>query len=133
MRSSMVVGLLPPDTARSPCLLMEMTLSSLVPVHVDDGLAITNSIPLYSWFITELSKELEVVDLGPVSHVPRDSHSTRPLSSKDLPFSKIIRYRSTRHLEHDKLSPFAEFPFVTNSMNFHLPLLIRSLISVTTT
>ena len=39
----------------------------MVPVHVDDGLAVTNSIPLYSWFITELSKELEVVDLGPVS------------------------------------------------------------------
>jgi hypothetical protein len=39
----------------------------LVPVHVDDGLAITNSVPLYNWFIMELSKELEVVDLGPVS------------------------------------------------------------------
>jgi hypothetical protein len=39
----------------------------LVPVHVDDGLAITNSIPLYNWFVSELSKELEIVDLGPVS------------------------------------------------------------------
>ena len=39
----------------------------MVPIHIDDGLAITNSIPLYTWFITELSKELEVVDLGPVS------------------------------------------------------------------
>jgi len=39
----------------------------MVPVHVDDGLAVTNSIPLYNWFITELSRELEVVDLGPVS------------------------------------------------------------------
>jgi hypothetical protein len=39
----------------------------MVPVHVDDGLAVTNSIPLYSWFITELSKELEIIDLGPVS------------------------------------------------------------------
>jgi len=39
----------------------------MVPVHVDDSLAVTNSIPLYNWFITELSKELEVVDLGPVS------------------------------------------------------------------
>ena len=39
----------------------------MVPVHVDDGLAVTNSIPLYTWFIAELSKELEVVDLGPVS------------------------------------------------------------------
>jgi len=39
----------------------------MVPVHVDDGLAVTNSIPLYTWFIAELSRELEVVDLGPVS------------------------------------------------------------------
>jgi len=39
----------------------------MITVHVDDGLAVTNSIPLYNWFITELSKELEVVDLGPVS------------------------------------------------------------------
>jgi len=39
----------------------------MVPIHVDDGLAVTNSIPLYTWFIFELSKELEVVDLGPVS------------------------------------------------------------------
>ena len=39
----------------------------MVPVHVDDGLAVTNSIPLYNWFIAELSKELEVIDLGPVS------------------------------------------------------------------
>jgi len=39
----------------------------LVPVHINNGLAITNSIPLYNWFISELSKELEVIDLGPVS------------------------------------------------------------------
>jgi len=39
----------------------------MVPIHVDDGLAITNSIPLYTWFISELSKELEIADLGPVS------------------------------------------------------------------
>ena len=38
-----------------------------VPVHVDDGLAITNSIPLYAWFLTILGKRIELVDLGPVS------------------------------------------------------------------
>jgi hypothetical protein len=56
----------PPD----PSIQMPSTgedLILLVPVHVDDGLAITNSIPLYTWFLAELSKELEVVDLGPVS------------------------------------------------------------------
>ena len=45
----------------------EPDLRTLVPVHVDDGLSVTNSIPLYNWFITELCKDIEVVDMGPVS------------------------------------------------------------------
>jgi len=55
----------PPDTS----ILMppDGDLILLVLVHVDDGLAVMNSIPLYTWFIAELSKELEVVDLGLVS------------------------------------------------------------------
>ena len=40
------------------------SLLLIVPVHVDDGLVITNSVPLYKWFIGELSKSLEIVDLG---------------------------------------------------------------------
>ena len=39
-------------------------LMLLIPVHVDDGLVATNSIPLYHWFIAELCKEIEAVDLG---------------------------------------------------------------------
>jgi len=39
----------------------------IVPMHVDDGLGITNSIPLHNWFINELCKDIEVVDMGPVS------------------------------------------------------------------
>jgi len=39
----------------------------IVPVHVDDGLAVTNSIPLYNWFIDQLTPDLEVVDMGPVA------------------------------------------------------------------
>jgi hypothetical protein len=42
-------------------------LTLLIPVHVDDGLVATNSIPLYHWFIAELCKEIEAVDLGPAS------------------------------------------------------------------
>ena len=38
-----------------------------VPLHVDDGLAITNSIPLYVWFLKTLSKRLQIVDLGSCS------------------------------------------------------------------
>ena len=36
-----------------------------VPLHVDDGLAITNSPPLYAWFLSVLSRRLHIVDLGP--------------------------------------------------------------------
>ena len=39
----------------------------IVPVYVDDSLSVTNSIPLYNWFIMELCKDIEVVDMGPVS------------------------------------------------------------------
>jgi len=39
----------------------------IVPVHIDDGLAITNSTPLYNWFIAQLTPDLEVVDMGPVA------------------------------------------------------------------
>ena len=38
----------------------------IIPVHVDDGLAISNSLPLYKWFVTEISKYIEYVCLGPV-------------------------------------------------------------------
>src|ERR1700678_270640 len=38
-----------------------------VPLHVDDGLGITNSQPLYAWFLLILSKRLHVVDLGQCS------------------------------------------------------------------
>ena len=48
--------LMPPDGA--PLVLF-------VPLHVDDGLAITNSPSLYAWFLSVLSKRLHIVDLGP--------------------------------------------------------------------
>jgi hypothetical protein len=56
----------PPD----PSISMPLNGSDLiliVPVHVDDGLGVTNSIPLYNWFISELCKDIEVVNMGPVS------------------------------------------------------------------
>ena len=36
-----------------------------VPLHVDDGLGITNSTSLYLWFISVLAKRLHIVDMGP--------------------------------------------------------------------
>lgn len=38
-----------------------------VPLHVDDGLGITNSSSLYLWFLHVLLKRLHIVDLGPCS------------------------------------------------------------------
>ena len=35
-----------------------------VPIHVDDGLAITNSLSLYAWFLKTLANCLMIVDLG---------------------------------------------------------------------
>jgi len=43
------------------------SLVLIIPIHVDDGLGITNSIQLYQWFICSLSKKLHVVDLGECS------------------------------------------------------------------
>ena len=38
-----------------------------VPLHVDDGLAITNSVALYAWFLKTLSQRLHIIDLGECS------------------------------------------------------------------
>ena len=54
----------PPD----PSISMPSDGSPLVlyvPLHVDDGLAITNSPSLYAWFLLVLSRRLHIVDLGP--------------------------------------------------------------------
>ena len=54
----------PPD----PSVTMPADGSPLVlyvPLHVDDGLGITNSPALYAWFLSALSKRLKIVDLGP--------------------------------------------------------------------
>ena len=52
-------ALIPMPTSGDPLLL-------IIPIHVDDGLAISNSLPLYNWFISEISKSIDIVCLGPV-------------------------------------------------------------------
>jgi len=42
-------------------------LIMLIPVHVDDGLAATNSPNLWQWLIYELNKSFEISDLGLVA------------------------------------------------------------------
>jgi hypothetical protein len=55
----------PPD----PSVVMPSSgpLVLYVPLHVDDGLGITNSTSLYGWFLRVLSQRLRIVDLGPCS------------------------------------------------------------------
>ena len=64
----------------------------IIPIHVDDGLAISNSLPLYEWFVLEISKSIEFISLGPVintrylgQRVVRDrANKTIKLSQSDL-------------------------------------------------
>ena len=56
----------------SPDLLIPMpsdggNLVIFMPVHVDDGLVATNSLPLYIWVLHEMNKQIEVNDLGAAS------------------------------------------------------------------
>ena len=50
-----------------PALPSDTPLFAIIPLHVDDGLIICNSLPLYNWIITELQKVIEIIDMGPAS------------------------------------------------------------------
>ena len=58
------------STPPSPSISMPTDgsdLIMLIPVHVDDGLAATNSVEFWKWLITALNKSFEITDLGPVA------------------------------------------------------------------
>ena len=50
-----------------PSLPLNAPLFAIIPVHVDDSLVVCNSLPLYSWIISELQKSIEIIDMGPAS------------------------------------------------------------------
>ncbi|KAJ2914303.1 hypothetical protein MD484_g6105, partial [Candolleomyces efflorescens] len=57
-----------PDPRNIPMPADGSPLVMVVPVHVDDGLAATNSPQLYGWFIAQLrARGVDVKDLGQVS------------------------------------------------------------------
>jgi hypothetical protein len=56
----------PPDPS-IPALPDNAPLFAIIPVHVDDGLIVCNSIPLYLWIISRLQQSLEIIDMGPAS------------------------------------------------------------------
>jgi len=56
----------------SPHPLIPITLNSddlviFMPIHIDDGLVVTNSLPLYQWVLAEMNKQIKVNDLGTAS------------------------------------------------------------------
>jgi hypothetical protein len=56
----------PPDSS-IPSLPGNVPLFAIIPVHVDDGLIVCNSIPLYLWIISQLQRTIEIIDMGPAS------------------------------------------------------------------
>jgi len=57
-------------TPPHPSIPMPASSGDLVvfmPVHVDDGLVATNSLPLYEWILREMNKVIEVNNLGAAS------------------------------------------------------------------
>ena len=84
----------PPD----PSISMPIDGSPLVlyvPLHVDDGLGITNSPSLYKWFLRTLAKRLLIVDLGECSKflnivIIRDRPSRRMWLSSHLYVSELL-------------------------------------------
>jgi hypothetical protein len=75
-----------------PTLSSGAMLTLIVPVHVNDGLAISNSLPLYQWFTTEMLKKINFVCMGAVinsrylgHHIIHDrSNKTIHISQADL-------------------------------------------------
>jgi hypothetical protein len=80
----------------SICMPLDGSLLVLyVPLHVDDGLAITNSISLYTWFLSVLVQWLHIVDLGPCAKflnilIIRDRPGQRLWLSPCLYISKLL-------------------------------------------
>jgi hypothetical protein len=91
-------------TDGSPLLL-------IIPVHVDDGLAATNSDPLYDWFIDKLGERFELKDLGPASmylgmRLDRDLENNtihvtqRPFAESCLRYHNLLDSSSTPSYPH---------------------------------
>ena len=56
------------ESALDSLITMPSNRSSLVSyvlLHVDNGLAVTNSPSLYTWLLLSLSAHLQIMDLGP--------------------------------------------------------------------
>ena len=124
----------PPD----PSIAMPVDGAPLVlyvPLHVDDGLAITNSLVLYRWFLTTLSARLLIVDLGECSKflsilIILDRHTRRLWLSSHLYVSELLEKwnlltcKPVTSLFLNKLTVLPPAPL--NSLCYHFLLLTMS-------
>jgi hypothetical protein len=81
-----------------------------LPIHVDDGLAITNSPSLYQWFLTTLRRNLLIVDLGECSKflsivIIRDRAHRRLWLSSHVYVTELLTEWNLLNAKHP-LTPF---------------------------
>ena len=72
-----------PPHSSVPALPSGAPLFAIVPIHVDDGLIVCNSLPLYAWIIAELQKSLDIINMGPASLYP-GNHMSRDRTHRKL-------------------------------------------------
>ena len=87
-----------------------------VPLHVDDGLAITNSPSLYQWFLTTLARQLTIVDLGQCSKflsilIIRDRSARRLWLSSHIYVAELLEEWNLTSCRHSNM------PFPPNVMD----------------
>ena len=71
-----------PPHASIPALPLNVPLFVIIPVYIDNGLIVCNSLLLYDWIISELQKSIEIINMGEhftLLHLFR-AESTRSLS-----------------------------------------------------
>ena len=84
------------------------SLFLIIPIHVNNGLAISNLLPLYNWFISVILESIESVCLGPVLNTRYlgqwviCNHLTRPFAFPNQILSWVSLntgvYRNAKHL-----------------------------------
>ena len=107
-------------------------LTLYVPLHVDDGLAITNSKCLYAWFIRTLQQRLLIVDMGSCQKflnilIIRDRPARRTwlsmlVSSSTNGIFPLVRlplflFRLSPRILHRLLMPFLILTTLTSHLN----------------
>ena len=113
----------PPD----PSIFMPDDGTSLVlyvPLHVDDGLAITNSPSLYKWFLATLAKRLLIVDMGECSKflgilIIRDRPNRRLWLSSHVYVSELLAEWNLSTCKTASTISIQDYRIIASSAEFH--------------